>query len=164
MKQKDEFIFGIESKPLKFFFRFPWQTIFILFIISCIIVYIFERDFIELVRATSIIIPLLVINLLITRYFFKNFCYKIAINKPRKTITFYHFFKRGVKTEKLSNIKIIIHRNCDLIINENKYSIFPSIFHDIIDHLPETTEVQFTGIFGHYKKWEWKKRNKKISK
>ena len=110
-----------------------------------------------------IVLPILSANLLIANILSKNYCYKIILDTDQKSVQFYHFFNRGVKIESLNDVKVVIHKTCDLVINNNIYTIFPGVLHEIIPYLPQNTEVIFSGIFGRMKKRAWEKQNTNLT-
>jgi len=159
MDQKSEYSFGIDSNFGTFLFRYPWHTTFIIFLVVEGLVFFFEPNLIAIAKTTMLVLPILFVNLLIVNYFSKNYCYKVIINTQQKSIKLYPFFNRGVKNEHLENVKVVIHKTCDLAINNSTYTVFPTTLHEIVPYLPKNTEVFFSGFFGRIKKRDWERRN-----
>ena len=158
--QKDNYLtFGIESKSGSFFFRFPWYTAFIFFLLVEIVIFLIERNFEVLLRSAILLLTIIFLNLLIAYKFTKNYCYKIQINIDQDTIKFFKFFNHGTNIENLKNVGIIVHKTCDLVFHDNSYTVFPKTLQDNIPYLPRNTEVVFSGFFGKLKQKDWKRRN-----
>ena len=154
--------FGIDSKFGAFFFRYPFYTAFIFFLLIEIVIVLIEWDLEVFLRSAILLSSVLLLNLLVAYHFTNNYCYKIIVDTDQKSVQFYLFFNRGVKTEGLNDVKVVIHKTCDLVINTNSYTIFPGVLHEITPYLPQNTEVIFSGIFGRIKKrkqWNYKPPN-----
>ena len=159
MKNKTEYIFGIDSYFGICFFRYPWRITLIIFLIVEILVFLLDHNLSALVKTSILFSLILIINMLIVYIFSREYCYKIIIDTHQKSIRLYRFFNRGVKSEQLNNVKVVVHGTCDIVINNNTYTVFPAVLHDIIPYLPKKTEITFSGFFGRIKKRDWERRN-----
>ncbi len=163
MTNKNQYIFGFQSKPSEFLFKHPWiSMLFTLFLIG-ILISISDYKIGARIKTTSIISFILLINTFIMSKLTKKHSYKIKIDSTKKLITFYLMFNRGIHTEKIKRPKIIVDHNCKIIFENRTYVVFTELINKIAQHFPIDTEVQYQGFFGRFKKREWSKRNKLIS-
>ena len=155
--------FGIDSKFGVFFFRYPWRTAFILILIIEVLIIFIDSNFENVIRSGILLSFVFLFNLIIAFLFTKNHCYKILIDNDQDSIKFFKFFNRGVKTESLNDVRIIVHKTCDLVFSSNIYTVFPGLLHEIVPYLPRDTKVEFSGFFGRIKKKDWERRNINIT-
>ena len=155
--------FGIDSKFGEFFFRYPWYMAFIFFLLIETVIVIVERNFEVFLKSSILLLSVLIINLLIAHLFTRNYCYKVIINNNQKKISFFPFFNRGRKSERIDEVKVVIHRTCDLLIHNNTYTVLPGLIHEIVTYLPRDTVIEYFGFFGHMKERAWDKSNNRLT-
>ena len=114
--------------------------------------------------AIEILSPIFVVTTAIMRFFHRNLCYKLIIDENDKIIKFYLMFNQRVIKTKFSNIKIVIDRNINCVFNGKKYKIMNHLLHDVVELLPEETEINFVGFFGRQLEKELIKSNRKLRK
>jgi hypothetical protein len=73
-------------------------------------------------------------------------------------------FNQGVFETKLSNIKIIIDRNINCVVNGRKFKIMNHLLHDVVSLLPEETEIEFVGFLGRQLEKELIMANRELRK
>lgn len=159
----NDFSFGIDSKFGEFFFRHPWHMAFIFFLLIESTIVLVERNFVVFIKSSILLLSVLIINLLIAHLFTRNYCYKVIININQNKIIFFPFFNQGRKSEKIDEVKVVIHRTCDLLVHNNKYTILPSLIHEIVAYLPRDTTIEYFGYFGHMKERAWDKNNNRLT-
>ena len=139
---------GIKSRFGEFIFKYPWYSmIFLLFILGGLILVI-DTGGDKSILAIKIIAPIFLSITAIMRFFHRNSCYKLVIDDNDKIIKLYLMFNKGVFKTKLSNIKLIIDRNINCVVNGKKFKIMNHLLNDVVALLPEETEIKFVGFFG----------------
>jgi hypothetical protein len=73
-------------------------------------------------------------------------------------------FNKEIFETKLSNIKIIIDRNINIVVNGKKFKFMNHLLHDVVALLPEETEIKFVGFFGRQLEKELIKTDREFSK
>jgi hypothetical protein len=157
-----KYIFGVKSKIGEFFYKHPWYATMIFFVVIEVTVFFIEKDLGAIIKSTKIILPLLIGNMVIARYFTRNYCYRVTIDKDNKTIIFYLMFNQGIIKEKINRVNVIIDKNCKIIINKKTFIVFAEMMHKIVAFLPENTEINYIGFFGRLKEKDWDKTNRTL--
>ena len=156
------YVFGAESKFGEFFYKHPWYTTLFFFLALEFVVVCMENDFALVVKSTKLILPLLIANIIIARYFTKNYCYKVIIDKNNNTIEFYLMFNQGIIKERIAGVNIVVDRSCKIIISKRTFIVFAEMLHKIVPFLPEDTGINYVGFFGRLKKRDWDKTNRRL--
>ena len=161
-KIEEIYVFGVKSKIGEFFYKHPWYATMIFFLVIEVIVFFIEKDIGAIIKSTKIILPLLIANIVIARYFTRNYCYRVTIDKDNNTIKFYLMFNQGIIKEKITGVNVIIDNNCKIIINKKSFKVFAEMMHKIVAFLPEETEISYIGFFGRLKEKDWDRTNRKL--
>jgi hypothetical protein len=157
-------ILGVKSRFGEFIFRYPWYSmIFLLFLLGSLILAL-DKGGEKSILATKIIAPIFIITTAIMRLFHRNSCYKLIIDDNAKIIQLYLMFNKEIFETKLSNIKVIIDRNINFLVNGKKFKFMNHLLHDVIALLPEETEIKFVGFFGRQLEKELIKTDREFSK
>ena len=139
---------GIKSRIGEFIFKYPWYSMILLLFILAGLIFVLGKGGGKSILAIKTIAPIFIGTTAIMRFFHRNSCYKLIIDDNNKIIKLYLMFNQGVFETKLSNIKVIIDRNVNCVINGKKFKIMNHLLHDIVYLLPEETEIKFVGFFG----------------
>ena len=161
-KIKGIYIFGVKSKLGEFFYKHPWYTTMIFFIMIEAIVFLIQKDIGAIIKSAKIIFPLLIGNMVIARYFTRNYCYRVTIDKNNDTIIFNLMFNQGIVEEKINGVNVIIDKNCKIVTKNKTFIVYAEMMHKIIAFLPEDTEIDYVGFFGRLKKKDWEKTNRRL--
>jgi hypothetical protein len=157
-------ILGVKSRFGDFIFRHPWYSmIFLLFLLGGLILAL-DKGGEKSILAIKIIAPIFIITTAIMRLFHRNSCYKLIIDDNAKIIQLYLMFNKEIFETKLSNIKIIIDRNINIVVNGKKFKFMNHLLHDVVALLPEETEIKFVGFFGRQLEKELIKTDREFSK
>lgn len=139
---------GIKSRFGEFLFKFPWYAMtFLLFILGGLILSL-DAGGEKSILAIKLIVPIFIGTTAFMRFFHRNSCYKVIIDDNNKTIRLYLMFNQGVFKTKISNIKVVIDRSLNCVVDGKKFRIMIHHLQDFIALLPEETEVKFVGFFG----------------
>ena len=134
----------------------------IFFLTIEIIVFLVEKKFGAIIKSTIIILPILIGNMAIVRYFIRNYCYLVKIDKNNNTIKFYLMFNQGIIKEKIIDASVIIDKKCRIIINKKEFIVFAGMVHEIVALLPENTRIDYVGFFGRLKQKDWIRTNRSL--
>jgi len=150
--QHEIYTFGVKSSFGEFIFKYPWYSMIIsLIVLGCLIFYL-DNSGERSIIAMKILLPLFISVTAVMRFFHRNLCYRIVINKTKKTISFCLVFNQGIVTAKTKNLEVIIDRNVNLVVDGRKFIIMNNLLHDVVAVLPNDTKIKFVGIWG--KLWE----------
>ena len=139
---------GIKLRFGEFIFKYPWSSIiFLLFLLGGLILAL-DKSGEKSILAIKIIAPIFIITTAIMRLFHRNSCYKLIVDDKTKKIQLYLMFNKEIFETKLSNIKVIIDRNINFVVNGKKFKFMNHLLHDVVALLPEETEIKFVGFFG----------------
>jgi len=153
------YIFGVRSKCAIFIFRYPWRAMIFLLVTNNLLCFLVSREIIWLIKPIPVCLPTASFFVALLWYFKSTFCYKVIIDKKRNKIKFYYMFNRGAIEKEIQNIKIVINKECNIIIDNMTFAVLPEIIHDIVAFLPQDTAIQYVGFFGRYNEKAWKNRN-----
>ena len=165
-KSDDERIhtLGIESRFGEFVCKYPWYSLIFLLVIVGGLIFLLDRGGEKSILALKIIIPIFVGTTVIMRFFHRNSCYKLVIDNNDKMIKLYLMFNQGVFETNLSDIKVVINRNINCVVNGRKFKIMNHLLHDVVALLPEETEIKFVGFFGRQLEKELIKTDRRLRK
>ena len=165
-KSDDERIhtLGIESRFGEFVCKYPWYSLIFLLVIVGGLIFLLDRGGEKSILALKIIIPIFVGTTVIMRFFHRNSCYKLVIDNKDKIIKLYLMFNQGVFETNLSDIKVVINRNINCVVNGRKFKIMNHLLHDVVALLPEETEIKFVGFFGRQLEKELIKTDRRLRK
>jgi hypothetical protein len=139
---------GIKSRFGEFIFKYPWYSMVLLLVILGGLIFALDKSGEKSIFAIKIISLIFIGTTAIMRFFHRNSCYKLTIDENDKIIKLYLMFNKGVFETKLSNIKVIIDRNINCVVNGRKFKIMNHLLHAFVALLPEETEIKFVGFFG----------------
>jgi hypothetical protein len=139
---------GIKSRFGEFIFKYPWFSMIFLLIILGGLIFALDKGGEKSILAIKIIAPIFIGTTAIMRFFHRNSCYKLVIDDNDKIIQLFLMFNQGVFETKFSNIKVLVDRNINCVVNGRKFKIMNHLLHDIVALLPEETEIEFIGFFG----------------
>lgn len=149
---KNSVYLGIKNKQCEFIFNHPWYTFSILYFFIVLLLF-FYGDIEKLKYSIYISLPICILIIIFLSFYHRNSCYKLAINNITKEITFYLMFNKKIVVEDAHCISVDIGREIKLSTAESSYKIFSDILHDVVSHLPHSTQIRFIGIFGkHFEK------------
>lgn len=157
-------ILGIKSRFGEFIFKRPWYSMIILLIILGALFFALDKGGEKSILAIKIIAPIFIGTTAIMRFFHRNSCYKLIINDNDNIIQLFLMFNQGIFETKLSNIKVIIDRNINCVVNGRKFKIMNHLLHDIVALLPEETEIEFIGFLGKQLEKELIKTDQELRK
>jgi hypothetical protein len=165
-KSDDEKIhtLGIESRFGEFICKYPWYSMIFLLFIFGVLILVLDKGGEKSILAIKIIVPIFIGTTAFMRFFHRNLCYKLIIDDNDKIIQLYLMFNQGVYETELSNIKVIIDRNINCVVNGRKFKIINHLLHDFIALLPEETEIEFVGFFGRQLEKELIKTDRELKK
>jgi hypothetical protein len=155
---------GIKSWYGEFIFKHPWYSMIILLVILGGLIFAIDKGGEKSILAIKIIAPIFIGTTAIMRFFHRNSCYKLIIDENDKRIKLFLMFNQGVFETKLSNIKIIIDRNINCVVNGRKFKIMNHLLHDVVSLLPEETEIEFVGFLGRQLEKELIMANRELRK
>jgi hypothetical protein len=139
---------GIKSRFGEFIFKYPWYSMILLLVIIGGLLLTLDKGGEKSILAIKIIIPIFIGTTAIIRFFHRNSCYKLIIDDNNKIIKLYLMFNQGIFETELSNIKVVIDRNINCVVNGRKFKIMTHLLHDVVALLPEEMEIKFVGFFG----------------
>ena len=155
---------GIKLRFGEFIFKYPWSSIiFLLFLLGGLILAL-DKSGEKSILAIKIIAPIFIITTAIMRLFHRNSCYKLIVDDKTKKIQLYLMFNKEIFETKLSNIKVIIDRNINFVVNGKKFKFMNHLLHDVVALLPEETEIKFVGFFGRQLEKELIKTDREFRK
>ncbi len=146
------YTFGVKSSFGEFLSKHPWYSMIISLITLGPLIFYLDNGGERSIIAMKILLPLFISVTAIMRFFHRNLCYRIVINKIKKRISFCLVFNQGIVTAKTSDVAIIIDRNVNLVVDGRKFVIMNNLLHDVVAILPNDTKIKFVGIWG--KLWE----------
>ena len=153
---------GIKSRFGEFIFKHPWYSMTILLVTIGGLSLILDKGGEKFVLAIKILVPIFIGTTVIMRFFHRNSCYRVIIDNNDGIMKFFLMFNQGVVEAKMSDIKVVIDRNINCIVNERKFVIMNHLLHDLVALLPEKTEIKFVGFFGRQLEKELIKTNRRI--
>lgn len=155
---------GVKSRYGEFIFNYPWYSMIFLLVILGGLIFGIDKGGEKSILAIKIIAPIFIGTTAIMRFFHRNSCYKLIIDENNNIIQLFLMFNQGVFETKLSNIKIIIDRNINCVVNGRKFKIMNHHLHDVVALLPEETEIEFVGFFGRQLEKELIMANRELRK
>ena len=157
-------IVGVKSRLGDFIFRYPWYAMFLLLFLLGGLIFAIDKGGEKSILAIKIIAPIFIITTAIMRLFHRNSCYKLIVDDKTKKIQLYLMFNKEIFETKLSNIKVIIDRNINFVVNGKKFKFMNHLLHDVVALLPEETEIKFVGFFGRQFEMELIKTDREFRK
>lgn len=152
-KDSSRYTFGIKSKFGERILNHPWLSITILIFVTGCVTFVIDKNLDKLLWSLQIVSPVLFSITAIARFIHRNFCYRVVIDREHETISFYLMFNQGIFEAKINDIKVILDRHFNCMVNERKFVIQDNLLHSVVGLLPESTEIKFVGFFGRH----WKK-------
>jgi hypothetical protein len=153
---------GIKSRFGEFVLKYPWYSMILLLAIVGGLLFALDKGGEKAILAMKIIVPIFIGTTALMRYFHRNSCYKLIIDDNNKIIKLYLMFNQGVFETELGNVRIVIDRNINCVVNERKFKIMNHLLHDVVALLPEETEIKFVGFFGRQLERELIKTGRKL--
>lgn len=150
---------GVTSKSLEFLFRFPGVSLAVLIATVGLLVISNVK---ELLLYLKVFLPFSLGVYIFIRSFHNNACYKMDIDNRRKLITFYKMFNQEIYKGDIDEISIIIKRTINIMIGNNTFIISINMFNELLDEIPEATEIVFRGIFSKGVKNELNRKNERF--
>lgn len=155
---------GIKSQFGEFILKYPWYSMVLLLVIIGGLIFTLDKGGQKSILAIKIIVPIFIGTTAIMRFFHRNSCYKLIIDDNNKIIKLYLMFNQGVFETDLSNIKVVIDRNINCVVNGRKFKIMNHLLHDVVALLPEETEIKFVGFFGRQLEKQLIKTDRRLRK
>ena len=155
---------GIKSQFGEFILKYPWYSMVLLLVIIGGLIFTLDKGGQKSILAIKIIVPIFIGTTAILRFFHRNSCYKLIIDDNNKIIKLYLMFNQGVFETDLSNIKVVIDRNINCVVNGRKFKIMNHLLHDVVALLPEETEIKFVGFFGRQLEKQLIKTDRRLRK
>lgn len=154
--------FGIKNKQCELIINHPWLAFSILYSFILLIIF-FYGDISKLKYSIYISLPICISIITLFSLYHRNSCYKLGINNNTKKVTFYLMFNRKFVVEDAHCIRVDIGREIKLSTPENSYRISSGILHDVVSHLPHSTQIRYIGIFGKHFEKELELLNKPLT-
>lgn len=161
-KNINVYTFGFKSRFAELIWNHPWFSLLFFYIFTGFIFICVESKIEKVIWALEVVLPYYVGCFVLSRYFLRNSCYRVVIDNDQQIIRFYVMFNKGIVTVKMSDIKIVIGRNFNCVVNGKKFVLMNNLLHDVVALLPESTEIKFVGFWGRLWEKDLIKRNRKL--
>jgi hypothetical protein len=148
-------VFGIKSKYLERMINYPWVSMSAILVLAIVVPYMIEGNIEKTIRAIKVLAPVLIICTALMRFAHRNSCYKVIIDENKRTISLLRSFTQEMITDSIDNVKVIINRNINLIVDDRTLSVDNRTFYKTAAYLPRNTEITFQGFFGRSLEKEW---------
>ena len=153
---------GIKSRFGEFIFKHPWYSMIILLFLLGGLILALDKGSTKSILAIKIIAPVFISTTAMMSFFHRNSCYKLIIDDNVKIMQLYLMFNKEIFETNLSDIKVIIDRNINCVVNGKKFKIMNHLLHDFVALLPEETEIKFVGFFGRQLEKEFIKNDREF--
>jgi hypothetical protein len=147
------YTFGFKSKFAERMCNHPWLTMLFYYFFSVVIIVciaLMERysNIGKLIWMLKKGLLACIGTIILIRYFHRNTCYKVVIDNNKNIIRFYLMFDQGMVEAKSNDVKVVLDRNFNCVVNGRRFVLMNNLLHDVVALLPESTEIQFIGFFG----------------
>lgn len=163
-KSGQVYAFGAKSKLLVWILNHPFYDICIIILAIGYPILFFEPS-VEIRTNFIAIFPLVMLTFtVLMRIVARNFCYRVEIDTLHRKIKYYLIFNQGVVESSLSNVKIRLNYYFTMVVNRRKFIAHGKYLHDIVDLLPEDTEIKFRRLFWAFWKGQLGSRARRATK
>ncbi len=154
-KQLGPHLFGEKSKLGNWVLNHPFHVVVFLTLIVCSIVVVDKATQIRVLIKLEVFIFGLAFFL---RFYCRNLCYWVEIDRLSEKITFYRCFNKGVVEAPLRSVEFIFDKHFACYYAGERFAIFNEYMADIAGVLPPEMDIRFAkGLYARYMKKQFEK-------
>jgi hypothetical protein len=149
-KQLGTHLFGEKSKLANWVLNHPFHVAMFLTLIGCSIAVVDKATQIPVLIKYEVVIFGMAFFL---RFYCRNLCYRVEIDRLSEKIKFYRCFNKGVVEAPLHSVEFVFDKHFACYYAGERFTIFNEYMADIAEVLPPEMDIRFAkGLYARFMK------------